>query len=241
MMSAMNKMTVIALGLFMLLGGIPSSAKAQTGIAYIPDIGAIPTGATLTVTPAVSADRRYVRLSVNAYFNALDRFSTFSFPGGAVGGGGGGNFGGGGGGNFGGGGGGNFGGGAGGGLDAGMNGIISDEDDYQSGVQVGSGAGVNATTVGRQSSGLRAGPLPGDGGGPGAGDPMGFDAGMNQQNGFGVMPGFESDEAALMFALENGSRRRVRAAAGDPARSPRRSLRKTTKPKPTRKPSAGKK
>jgi hypothetical protein len=221
-MSAMNKMTVIALGLFTLAGSIQSSAKAQTAIAYVPEVGFIPTGATMTVTPVVSADRRYVRVSVNAFFNDLNGFSTFSFPGAAVSGGGGGNFG-----------------GAGGGINAGMNGIISDEEEYQSGVQVGSGAGINAA-AGRQSMGLRAGPLPGDGG-PGAGDAMLLGAGMNQGNGFAVMPGFEGDEAAFMFAMENGPGRRVRAAAGDPARSPRRSLRKTTKPKPTRKASAAKK
>ena len=72
----------------------------------------------MTVTPAVSADRRYVRLSVNAFFNDLNGFTTFSFPGGAVGGG-------------------NFGG-FGGGITAGMNGVIGDEG-YQSGVQVGHG------------------------------------------------------------------------------------------------------
>ena len=42
----------------------------------------------MTVTPAVSADRRYVRLSVNPYFNAVNGFSTFTTPLGAVGGGG---------------------------------------------------------------------------------------------------------------------------------------------------------
>ena len=70
----------------------------------------------MTVTPVVSADRRYVRLSVNAFFNDFNGFTTFSFPGGAVSGGGFGGFGGGGGGGgniggVGGGGGGNFGGG----------------------------------------------------------------------------------------------------------------------------------
>ena len=43
---------------------------------------------TMTVVPAVSADRRYVRLSVNAFFNELNSLQTFSFPGGAVSGGG---------------------------------------------------------------------------------------------------------------------------------------------------------
>jgi hypothetical protein len=232
MMSAIKRIAGFALGICTLVGGIQSSAKAQ--IAYIPEIGSIPTGATMTVTPVVSADRRYVRLSVDAFFNDLNFFSTFSFPGGAVGGGGGGNFGGaggglggglgGGGGNIGGigGGGGNVGG-AGGGINAGMDGVIFD-DGYRSGVQVGTGA--NAGVAGSQSNGLRAGPLPGDGG-PGVGDPMFFDAGMNQMNGFGMMPGFDGDEVAFMLGMQNGP--------SDRARSPRRPARKTTKAKPTRK------
>ena len=118
-------------------------------------------------------------------------------------------------------------------VNAGMNGVIGD-DGYQSGVQVGTG--VNSAAAGNQSNGSRAGLLP-DGGGPGAGDPMFFDAGMNQGNGFGMMPGFENDEAALMFAMENAPRRSVRASVGDRARSPRRSPRKT-KAKPTRKESS---
>ena len=81
-MTAMKRMAGLALGLFTLVGGIQPSAKAQ--VAYIPEIGFVPTGATMTVTPAVSADRRYVRLSVNTFFNSLIGFSTFSFPGGAV-------------------------------------------------------------------------------------------------------------------------------------------------------------
>ncbi len=41
---------------------------------------------TLTVTPVVSADRRYVRLTLTPFFNALNNLQTFTFPGGAVGG-----------------------------------------------------------------------------------------------------------------------------------------------------------
>ena len=44
----------------------------------------------MTVTPVVSPDRRYVRLTVNAYFNAINGFTNFTTPLGAVGGGGGG-------------------------------------------------------------------------------------------------------------------------------------------------------
>ncbi len=56
-------------------------------IAFTPSIAIAPTGETMTVTPAVSADRRYVRLSVNPYFNVVNGFSSFTTPLGAVGGG----------------------------------------------------------------------------------------------------------------------------------------------------------
>jgi hypothetical protein len=83
-----SKRTIgLAVGLLALLAGLPSPAKAQA-IAYTPEIGFIPTGQTLTVTPAVSADRRYVRLTVDAFFNALNSIQTFSFPGAGVSGGG---------------------------------------------------------------------------------------------------------------------------------------------------------
>ena len=55
-------------------------------VAYSPTIGLIPSGVTLTVTPVVSADRRYVRLTLTPFFNALNNLQTFTFPGGAVGG-----------------------------------------------------------------------------------------------------------------------------------------------------------
>jgi hypothetical protein len=55
-------------------------------VAFDPIIGIAPSGQTLTVTPAVSADRRYVRLSVNGFFNTVNGFSSFTTPLGAVGG-----------------------------------------------------------------------------------------------------------------------------------------------------------
>lgn len=58
----------------------------QGAVAFDPIVGAAPTGETMTVTPAVSADRRYVRLSVNAFFNTVNGFSSFTTPLGAVGG-----------------------------------------------------------------------------------------------------------------------------------------------------------
>jgi hypothetical protein len=204
------KPAVYAVVALLVLGNFHSSAKAQ--IAYVPEVGLIPTGATMTVTPVVSADRRYVRLSVNAFFNDLNFFSTFSFPGGAVGGG-------------------NFGG-LGAGFNAGMNGVIGDEG-YVSGIQVD--AAVNAPAVGTHSNAnadaMRAGPLPGAAAG-GLGDPLLSGAALQQGNGFGMIPGFDNEEASLISAMEQGPSRSVRSTTGDRARSPRRSARKS--PKPTR-------
>ena len=66
--------------------------RGQGAIAYTPQVGFIPNGSTLSVTPAVSADRRYVRLSVNPFFNTLNGFTTYTAPLGAVSGGGAGGF-----------------------------------------------------------------------------------------------------------------------------------------------------
>jgi hypothetical protein len=65
-----------------------SAAQGQGAVAFQPSIGFVPSGSTLTVTPAVSADRRYVRLGVNAYFNTFNGFTPFAIPLAAVGGGG---------------------------------------------------------------------------------------------------------------------------------------------------------
>jgi len=64
---------------------LASTATAQ-GVAFQPVVGAIPNGPTLGVTPAVSIDRRYVRLGVNAQFIGVEGFNTYLVPG-AVGGG----------------------------------------------------------------------------------------------------------------------------------------------------------
>ena len=53
-------------------------------VAFTPTIGLAPTGQTMTVTPVVTPDRRYVRLSVNPFFNVINGFSTFTTPLGAV-------------------------------------------------------------------------------------------------------------------------------------------------------------
>jgi hypothetical protein len=210
MMTAMKRMMGCVVGLFALALCLQRPVQAQ--IAYSPEIGAIPSGVTMTITPAVSADRRYVRLSVNAFFNDLNNIQTFSFPGGAVGG------------QFPGGGFGGFGAGA----AAGMNGVIVDEG-YESGVQVGNGLNAARQAPAQQPGIGRAGPVPGDQGAFG-GDPLqnGAGLGQGQWGEFGFMPGFE-DEAALMMAMENGSRRSVRSAGSSAGRSPRRSARKSTK------------
>jgi hypothetical protein len=73
------------------LPGLSTRAFGQGGaIAFVPIPAPAINGETMTVTPAVSPDRRYVRLSVNAYFSVVNGFSSFTTPLGAVSGGGGG-------------------------------------------------------------------------------------------------------------------------------------------------------
>jgi hypothetical protein len=80
------------LGLILVAGhGFEPVARGQA-IAYTPQVGFVPNGSTLSVTPAVSADRRYVRLTVNPYFNTVNGFTNYTAPLGAVGGGGAGGF-----------------------------------------------------------------------------------------------------------------------------------------------------
>ena len=55
-------------------------------VAYTPQIGFVPNGVTMTVTPVVSADRRYVRMTMSPFFNANNGFTTFKSQSGAVGG-----------------------------------------------------------------------------------------------------------------------------------------------------------
>lgn len=81
------------IGLIAILGGAglilaqgTGSAQAQA-VAFSPVIGTAPDGVAMGVTPAVSADRRYVRLSVGANFTAVDGFQNINIPLGAVAGG----------------------------------------------------------------------------------------------------------------------------------------------------------
>jgi hypothetical protein len=125
-------------------------------------------------------------------------------------------------------------------MTAGMDGVVGDEN-YDTGAHTGMRANVP------QPNGLRAGSVLVDGvTGPGfgavAGNPVAFDAAMNQGNGFGMMPGFEGNDAALMFGMgENGTGQSVRHATGNRPHNPRRPVRKSTKkPTNTKLPSAGK-
>jgi len=152
-----RKTHVIVVGLIMAFGwGFNSAARGQSAIAFVPGIGAIPSGATMTVTPAVSADRRYVRLTVDAFFNSLNGFSTFNVPAAVSGGG------------FGGFGGGGFGGVGGGGF-GGMNGVIGPGG-------FGGGGGMIPSSFVGQGGEYFAGPLPFGSGladfGPPLGDPL---------------------------------------------------------------------
>jgi hypothetical protein len=129
------------LGLAILsIHGLGVETRGQA-VAFDPIVGAAPTGQTMTATAVVSADRRYVRLGVNPYFNAVNGFTNFTtslgaasgVPAGGGAGGGGGN------------------------LNAGMNGVIG-----PAGSDGGSGYSV-AVFVGPFGE-LRAGPLPFEGG-----------------------------------------------------------------------------
>jgi hypothetical protein len=58
---------------------LASDARAQ-GVAFQPVVGVLPNGPALNVTPAVSIDRRYVRLGVNPQFIAVEGFNTYLVP-----------------------------------------------------------------------------------------------------------------------------------------------------------------
>ena len=66
---------VVASWLAMSLG----QARAQA-VAYQPNVGTIPDGIGMTVVPVVSADRRYVRVSVDATFQTVNGFQNLGVP-----------------------------------------------------------------------------------------------------------------------------------------------------------------
>jgi hypothetical protein len=65
---------------------LQAPALLAQGVAFQPVVGALPVGPSLGVTPVVSADRRYVRLSLNAQFIDNAAFNTFMVPGAVSGG-----------------------------------------------------------------------------------------------------------------------------------------------------------
>jgi|SRR5579864_190540 len=75
------KRWMVAIGLLPLLA---PGARAQ--VAFMPSIGSIPDGVSMAVTPVVTADRRYVRLSLDVQFTGVIDFTTFPVPGAVSGG-----------------------------------------------------------------------------------------------------------------------------------------------------------
>jgi len=55
------------------------SARGQA-IGFQPTVAPFPSGSILDVTPAVSADRRYVRMSLAPNFSVLNGFTNYSVP-----------------------------------------------------------------------------------------------------------------------------------------------------------------
>ncbi|HEY2156797.1 MAG TPA: hypothetical protein VGH33_14295 [Isosphaeraceae bacterium] len=82
-----HRMTALAAGLLTILALGPDQARGQGAIAFQPVPAPIFDSANLGVTSAVSADRRYVRLGVNAGFQTVNGFTTLNIPVGLVSGG----------------------------------------------------------------------------------------------------------------------------------------------------------
>jgi type II secretory pathway component GspD/PulD (secretin) len=49
-------------------------------VAFFPSVQSFPNGVTLMVTPVVSADRRYVRMTLSPQFTAIEGFDTIQVP-----------------------------------------------------------------------------------------------------------------------------------------------------------------
>ena len=77
--------TFATLAMTLALGS--SRETSAQAVAFQPVVGSFPNGVTLPVTPVVSADRRYVRMTLNPQFNAIEGFDPFSVPGAVAGGG----------------------------------------------------------------------------------------------------------------------------------------------------------
>ena len=80
MRSTARVSTFVLVGLLALASqGFENPVRGQA-VGFQPVVGSFPSGTTLNVTPAVTADRRYVRMSVNPFFNDLLGFDTFPVP-----------------------------------------------------------------------------------------------------------------------------------------------------------------
>jgi hypothetical protein len=77
---------VVAIALLAGLLMAPGRAEAQA-VGFFPNVGSANDGVSMSVVPVVTADRRYVRLSLNANFSVINGFNNFPVAG-AVGGGG---------------------------------------------------------------------------------------------------------------------------------------------------------
>jgi hypothetical protein len=78
--------SVVAIALLAGLVMAPGRAEAQA-VGFFPNVGSANDGVSMSVVPVVTADRRYVRLSLNANFSVINGFNNFPVSG-AVGGGG---------------------------------------------------------------------------------------------------------------------------------------------------------
>jgi hypothetical protein len=75
----------VAVGLAGILGS-PGRLQAQA-VGFEPRVGSASDGVGLSATPAVSADRRYVRLSLDLGFQTVNGFQNFPVPAAVAGGG----------------------------------------------------------------------------------------------------------------------------------------------------------
>ena len=76
----MKVLTLLRSGLAALGLTAALAHPAPAQVAFQPVVGAFPSGVTLSATPVVSADRRYVRMTVNPVFTAIEGFDTIQIP-----------------------------------------------------------------------------------------------------------------------------------------------------------------
>jgi len=82
------KRIVILVGLTAGFGPVLDSCARAQAVAFQPEVSPLFSGALVTVTPVVSADRRYVRLSLDTSFTHVNGFTTYLVPAAVSGGGG---------------------------------------------------------------------------------------------------------------------------------------------------------